>query len=220
MWQEGRKWACLFLNRIAICAWPVERSTRDAYKCFLVIFNKFHFNGTISQTSYTTWRHVASPKTSRARNAQPGATRRCYSARARVEVLEKGSLYTWRRVHILGVTMKQQVAAPPNLYDRLCNLDGPCNPPFQPFATGHFTAANEWLPFTSLPVSPSFFLSFFFFILSETNRKIARPIVNRQPETARGLEHGARSLFPTRPGLFRRDRSRLYTARIRILTLP
>lgn len=97
---------------------------------------------------------------SRAKRATRCGNTAMYSrARARVEALEKGSLYTRHRVHILGVTMKQQVAAPPNLYDRLCNLDGPCNPPFQPFATGHFTAANEWLPFTSLPL---LLLSFFF----------------------------------------------------------
>lgn len=58
---------------------------------------------------------------------------------------ERKAVYIYARhhVHVLGVTMKQQVAgAPPrstspllpNFYDRLCNLDGPCNPPFQPFA--------------------------------------------------------------------------------------
>ncbi|KAI4485867.1 hypothetical protein M0804_006356 [Polistes exclamans] len=48
-----------------------------------------------------------------------------------------GGLYEDREasMHVGRVTMKQQVAAAPEFYDRLCNLDGPCNPPFSALYT-------------------------------------------------------------------------------------
>lgn len=48
----------------------------------------------------------------------------------------------------------------PNFYDRLCNLDGPCNPPFQPFANWPFYGGRRTR-------TVAFYDSFFL----ETNRK-------------------------------------------------
>lgn len=96
------------------------------------------------------------------------------------EALEKGTLYTRGTMHVLGVTMKQQVATPPpNFYDRLCNLDGPCNPPFQPFA--------NWPLYSAAYANGCFFTIIFFFKEQIENRSADR--INPAPrDTPRGSE--------------------------------
>lgn len=53
--------------------------------------------------------------------------------------------------------MKQQVAAAPEFYDRLCNLDGPCNPPFSALYT-------HWALYGVRSSAPAFTTPSFFFL--------------------------------------------------------